>query len=62
MRLPDLIQRLEKDGWSRVRLRGPHRQYVHPDKPGVLTIRRHLTDELAYGALQSVLSQAGLAP
>ncbi|MBW3572472.1 MAG: type II toxin-antitoxin system HicA family toxin [Gemmatimonadetes bacterium] len=62
MKLPDLIQKLEQDGWSRVRLRGPHRQYVHPRKPGVLTIRRHLTDEVAPGALQSVLQQAGVAP
>lgn len=62
MKLPDLILRLETDGWTRVRLRGPHRQYVHPAKPGVLTIRRHLTDELAPGALRSVLEQAGVAP
>jgi predicted RNA binding protein YcfA (HicA-like mRNA interferase family) len=62
MRLPDLIRRLEADGWLRVRLRGPHRQYVHPEKPGVLTIRRHLTDELAPGAVHSVLLQAGVAP
>ena len=62
MRLPELIRRLEEDGWARVRLRGPHRQYVHPEKPGVLTIRRHLTDEVAPGALHSVLAQAGVAP
>jgi predicted RNA binding protein YcfA (HicA-like mRNA interferase family) len=62
MKLPDLIRRLEADGWLRVRLRGPHRQYVHPEKPGLLTIRRHLTDELAVGALYSVLAQAGVAP
>lgn len=61
MKLPDVILRLEQDGWLRVRLRGPHRQYVHPVKPGLLTIRRHLTDELAAGALRSVLEQAGLA-
>lgn len=62
MKLPELIRRLEADGWLRVRLRGPHRQYVHPEKPGLLTIRRHLTDELAPGAVQSVLRQAGVAP
>ncbi|HEX6367775.1 MAG TPA: type II toxin-antitoxin system HicA family toxin [Longimicrobium sp.] len=62
MKLPDLVQRLEKEGWLRVRLRGPHRQYVHPEKPGVLTIRRHLTDEVAPGALQSILSQLEGAP
>ena len=60
MKLPELIRRLEQDGWLRVRLRGPHRQYVHPHKPGVLTIRRHLTHELAPGALGSILQQAGV--
>ena len=62
MKLPELVLLLEEHGWSRVRLRGPHRQYVHPEKPGVLTLRRHLTDEVAPGALQSVLAQAGVAP
>lgn len=57
MKLPELIREVEAAGWSRVRLRGPHRQYIHPERPGVLTIRRHLTDELAFGALQNVLSQ-----
>jgi predicted RNA binding protein YcfA (HicA-like mRNA interferase family) len=62
MRLPDLIRKLEADGWIRVRLRGPHRQYIHPVKTGLLTIRRHLSDELAPGAVFSVLLQAGLVP
>lgn len=60
MKLPDVIRRVEQAGWMRVRLRGPHRQYVHPEMPGVLTIRRHLTDELAPGALASILEQAGV--
>jgi len=62
MRLPELIRRLEEDGWARVRLRGPHRQYIHPQKRGVLTIRRHLNHELAPDAVHSVLLQAGVQP
>ena len=46
MMLPDLIRLIENDGWCRVRLRGSHRQYVHPQKPGVLTIRRQPEDRL----------------
>ena len=60
MRLPELIRRLEDDGWARVRLRGPHRQYIHPVKPGLLTIRRHLTHELSPDAVLNVLLQAGM--
>jgi predicted RNA binding protein YcfA (HicA-like mRNA interferase family) len=62
MRIPELIRQLEANGWLRVRLRGPHRQYVHPEKPGLLTIRRHLVEELGPGALQSVLQHAGVVP
>ncbi|HEX2207728.1 MAG TPA: type II toxin-antitoxin system HicA family toxin [Longimicrobium sp.] len=62
MTVPELIQAVETNGWLRVRLRGPHRQYTHPGRPGVLTLRRHLTDEVAPGAVHSVLAQAGVAP
>lgn len=62
MKLPDVIRQLEADGWLRVRLRGPHRQYMHPEKPGVLTVRRHLVDELGPGTLNSLLQHAGVVP
>lgn len=62
MMLPDLIRLIENDGWCRVRMRGSHRQYVHPQKPGVLTIRRQPADELSPGAVHSVHVQAGVAP
>ena len=58
----DLICLIETDGWARVGIRGSHRQYAHPDKPGVLTLRRHRTEEIAAGALHGVLRQAGLEP
>jgi len=58
----DLIRLIESDGWCRVSMRGSHRQYTHPQKPGVLTLRRHPTDEIGPGALQGVLRQAGLQP
>lgn len=57
----DLIRIIEDDGWDRVGVRGTHRQYTHPRKPGVLTLRRHLTEEVGTSALWRVLRQAGLA-
>jgi predicted RNA binding protein YcfA (HicA-like mRNA interferase family) len=58
----DLIRMLEKDGWLRARMRGSHRLYTHPCKAGVVTLRRHLTDQVAATALYGVLRQAGLKP
>jgi predicted RNA binding protein YcfA (HicA-like mRNA interferase family) len=51
---------LERDGWVLVRTRGSHRQYKHPEKPGLVTLAGKLSDELAPGTLNSVLKQAGL--
>jgi len=54
------IRILEKDGWYLVRTRVSHRQYKHPTKPGLVTISGKVNDDLAPGALNSVLKQAGL--
>ena len=51
---------IERDGWYMVRMRGSHRQYKHPTKPGLVTIPGKPGDELAPGTLSSVLKQAGL--
>jgi predicted RNA binding protein YcfA (HicA-like mRNA interferase family) len=58
----DLIRVIEKDGWTRTRMRGSHRMYTHPHKRGVVTVRRHVTDQVAPAALHAVLRQAGLKP
>ena len=51
---------LEEDGWVLVRTRGSHRQYKHPEKPGLVTIAGHLNHDLAPGTYNSILKQAGL--
>jgi predicted RNA binding protein YcfA (HicA-like mRNA interferase family) len=51
---------LERDGWRLARTKGSHRQYKHPEKPGIVTIAGHDGDALASGTLNSVLKQAGL--
>ena len=62
MKSPDLIRLIENDGWSRVRTRGSHRQYTHPSKPGVVTVRLRPVEEVGPGALQGVLRQAQVQP
>ena len=51
---------IERDGWYLAAMRGSHRQYKHPDKPGRVTIAGHPGDDLAHGTLNSVLKQARL--
>ncbi|HYL14832.1 MAG TPA: type II toxin-antitoxin system HicA family toxin [Terriglobales bacterium] len=60
MKVRDIIQMLERDGWQLNRTRGSHRQYKHPTKPGRVTLPGHPNDDLPAGTLNSVLKQAGL--
>ena len=60
MKVRDVIQLIESDGWFQVRQRGSHRQFKHFTKPGLVTIAGKPSDELAAGTFNSVLKQAGL--
>jgi predicted RNA binding protein YcfA (HicA-like mRNA interferase family) len=60
MKVRELIQLLEKDGWRQVRQRGSHRQFHHPAKPGTVTVSGKLGVDIPPGTLRSVLKQAGL--
>ena len=60
MKVRDVIQLVEQDGWSEIAVRGSHRQFKHPVKPGRVTIAGKLSDDIARGTLNSVLKQAGL--
>ena len=62
IKVRDVIQMLEENGWILARTRGSHRQYKHPEKPGLVTIAGKPSDDLAPGTLNSVLKQAGLKP
>jgi len=54
----DIIKRLEADGWRLVRSKGSHRQYKHPQLPGLVTVP-HPRKELPRGTLKSIFRQAG---
>ena len=58
MKIRDAIKLIEADGWYLVVIKGSHRQYKHPAKPGRVTIAGHPNDDLAPGTLNSVLKQA----
>jgi predicted RNA binding protein YcfA (HicA-like mRNA interferase family) len=47
MKVRNVIKRLEDDGWYLARTRGSHRQFKHPEKPGLVTVPGRMSDELA---------------
>ena len=60
MNVRTIIKIIETDGWRLVAVRGSHRQYKHPVKPGRVTIAGKLSDDLAPGTLNSILKQSKL--
>lgn len=60
MKVREAIRLVEADGWRMVVMRGSHRQYKHPLKPGRVTIAGHANDTLAPGTVNSILKQASL--
>jgi predicted RNA binding protein YcfA (HicA-like mRNA interferase family) len=60
MKVREVIVLIERDGWYLVQMRGDHRQYKHPMKPGRVTVSGHLRDDVHPKTLNSILTQAGL--
>ena len=59
MKVRDVIKRLKRDQWYHVRTRGGHRHYMHVNKPGVVTVSGHPSDDVPPGTLKSIYHQAG---
>jgi predicted RNA binding protein YcfA (HicA-like mRNA interferase family) len=59
-KVKEVIKMLEQDGWQLIRVKGSHRQYKHPTKPGIVTIAGKLSLDIPPGTLNSILKQAGL--
>ena len=60
MRVRDVIRLVEADGWRLVSIKGSHRQYKHPYKPGRVTIAGRLDMDLHPKTLKSIFKQAGI--
>jgi predicted RNA binding protein YcfA (HicA-like mRNA interferase family) len=58
--VPEVIRRLEAEGWRLVATVGSDRQFKHPEKLGRATVSGHLGDDMPKGTLASVRRQAGL--
>ncbi|MDH3460288.1 MAG: type II toxin-antitoxin system HicA family toxin [Burkholderiaceae bacterium] len=60
MKVSEILRMLQSDGWSLAATRGSHRQFMHPNKPGRVTVPGKPSDDLAPGTLNSILKQADL--
>ena len=60
MKVKELIKLIEADGWVQKRMRGSHRQYKHPTKPGTVPVSGKLSVDVPPGTLNSALKQADL--
>lgn len=60
MKVREVIQMLEADGWFLARTRGSHRQFKHPVKTGTVTVAGKPSLDMPPGTLNSILKQAGL--
>jgi predicted RNA binding protein YcfA (HicA-like mRNA interferase family) len=60
LKISEIIKRIEADGWRLDRVRGSHRQYRHPTKPGTVTVAGKPSDTLHPRTEASILNQAGL--
>lgn len=59
MRFREIERILLDDGWIFKNARGSHYQYIHPTKPGKITIPNHPGD-LDKRTVRTILRQAGL--
>lgn len=59
MRFREIEKILLDDGWVFKNARGSHHYYIHPTKPGKVTIPNHRGD-LDLRTVKTILKQAGL--
>lgn len=56
----EILSLLRKEGWVLVAQKGSHRQFVHPGKPGRVTVSGKPSKDLPHSMHKSILRQAGL--
>jgi predicted RNA binding protein YcfA (HicA-like mRNA interferase family) len=60
MKVREVIKLLRDDGWVHRTTRGSHRQFIHPTKPGKVTVAGKPSVDIPPGTLNNILKQAGL--
>jgi predicted RNA binding protein YcfA (HicA-like mRNA interferase family) len=60
VKVRDVLKMLRSDGWVLRNQEGSHRQFVHPEKPGKVTVAGHSSDEVPPKTLKSTMKQADI--
>ncbi len=61
MKVREIINLIEKDGWRFDRQKGSHMIYKHVYKTGIVVVPNHgLNSDIKKGTENSILKQAGL--
>lgn len=55
----EILRMLAKDGWYLKNQEGSHRQFVHPEKKGKVTINGKPGDTIDENNIHSIFKQAG---
>jgi predicted RNA binding protein YcfA (HicA-like mRNA interferase family) len=55
----EVIRRLEDRGWVLDRVKGSHHHFIHPTKPGTVTVP-HPRREIPIGTLRSIEKHSGV--
>src|SRR6185437_10421422 len=60
MKVRELIQLLERNGWKEMRSKGSHRHFKNANRASLVTVPGNDGKELAAGTLNAILKKAGL--
>jgi predicted RNA binding protein YcfA (HicA-like mRNA interferase family) len=60
VKVRQVVQLIEAEGWRLVRQVGSHRQFRHPTRPGTVTVAGKSGVDVPPGTLANILRQAGL--
>ncbi len=56
----EILRIIKRDGWVLHNTTGSHRQFVHPSKPGRVTVWGKESQEVSLKTWSTMLTQAGL--
>jgi predicted RNA binding protein YcfA (HicA-like mRNA interferase family) len=62
VKVREILELLDEDGWELVATRGSHRQFKHATKPGRVTVAGKPSEDLHPKTAASILRQARLKP
>lgn len=63
MTATEVIKKLCQDGWQEKlpRKKGSHRQFVHPARPGKITVPMHKSKDIPMRTLRAIEEQSGVS-